>query len=168
MPEPMSSSRLLLVRRLAGIVQRSGRQGHGRHLRRRTLSAARHRRRHGVRDRQVDHGHRQLDVRRAAWSQARLLGEARDADVVGNVVVRLGHDLKRQHRARPRRGAYLDNLVARELQARDVGRVARHEVAVQYAQHRLVGDDQKVILLALELQDDGLQADREVVVGLHY
>jgi hypothetical protein len=50
------------------------------------------------------------------------------------------------------------------LQAWDVGRVARHEVAIQHAKHRLVRDDENVILLALELEDDGLQADREVVV----
>lgn len=43
-----------------------------------------------------------------------------------------------------------------------------HEVGVENAQDGLVRDDEEVVLLALELEDDGLEADCEVVVGLWY
>jgi hypothetical protein len=39
-----------------------------------------------------------------------------------------------------------------------------HQVGVEDAQNRLVGDDEEVVLLAFELEDDGLEADGEVVV----
>lgn len=45
--------------------------------------------------------------------------------------------------------AYLDNLISREVEARDIGCVASHEVTVKDAKNRFVGDDEKVILFAL-------------------
>lgn len=63
-------------------------------------------------------------------------------------------------------GDDLDDFVARELQAGNVCCGAGHQVAVQDAENRLVCDDEKVILLALKLQDDGLKADGEIVVRL--
>jgi hypothetical protein len=41
-----------------------------------------------------------------------------------------------------------------------------HEVGVENAEDGFVGDDEEVVLLALEFEDDGLEADGEVVVGL--
>lgn len=41
-----------------------------------------------------------------------------------------------------------------------------HQVGVEDAQDGLVCDDKQVVLLALELEDDGLEANGEVVVGL--
>jgi hypothetical protein len=73
-------------------------------------------------------------------------------NALGGVVVRSRDDL--------------DDLVARELQAGDVCGRTGHQVAVQNAEDGLVGDDEKVVLLALEFEDDGFEADGEVVVGL--
>jgi len=41
-----------------------------------------------------------------------------------------------------------------------------HEVGVKDAEDGLVGDDEKVVLLALEFENDGLESNSEVVVGL--
>jgi len=73
-------------------------------------------------------------------------------DALGRVVVRGRDDF--------------DDLVARELQAWNVCGRASHQVAVQDSKDGLVGDDQKVILLALELENDRLETDRKVVIGL--
>jgi len=91
-----------------------------------------------------------LDVFWTARDQ--FLRQAFDVDALGRVVVRSGDDL--------------DDLVAGELQAGDVCGRASHEVAVQDTEDGLVGDDQKVILLALELENDRLETDRKVVIGL--
>jgi hypothetical protein len=81
-----------------------------------------------------------------------LLRQAFDVDALGRVVVRGGDDF--------------DDLVAGELQAGNVCGGARHQIAVQDTEDRLVGDDQKVVLLALKLENDRLETDREVVIGL--
>ena len=60
----------------------------------------------------------------------------------------------------------LDDFVPREREERDVGGGARHEVAVEDAEDGFVGDDEEVVLFALKLEDDGFEADGEVVVGL--
>jgi hypothetical protein len=60
-----------------------------------------------------------------------------------------------------------DDLVAGKFEAGDVGCAAGHEIAVENPEDGLVGDDEEVVLLALELEDDRLEADCEVVVGLH-
>jgi hypothetical protein len=60
--------------------------------------------------------------------------------------------------------AYLDDLVAREFELRNVGGVAGHEVAVENAQDRLVGYYQQVVLFAFQLEDDGFHADSKVVI----
>jgi hypothetical protein len=91
-----------------------------------------------------------LDVFWTAGDQ--LLRQALDVDALGRVVVGGGDDF--------------DDLVAGELQAGNVCGGARHQVAVQDTEDRLVGDDQKVILLALELENDRLETDREVVIRL--
>ena len=43
---------------------------------------------------------------------------------------------------------------------------AGHEVAVENAEDGLVGDDQEIVLLALEFEDDRFEADGEIVVRL--
>lgn len=63
-----------------------------------------------------------------------------------------------------RRGDYLDDLVTGKFELRDVHGAAVHEVAVEDAQDRLVGDDEEVILFTLELEDDRLETDGEVMV----
>jgi hypothetical protein len=73
-------------------------------------------------------------------------------DALGRVVVRGRDDF--------------DDLVTGELQAGDVCGGAGHQVAVQDTEDGLVGDDQKIILLALQLENDRLEADRKVVIGL--
>lgn len=60
----------------------------------------------------------------------------------------------------------LDDLVAWKLELGDVHRAAVHQVGVEHTQNGLVSDDEQVVLLALELEDDRLEADREVMVGL--
>jgi hypothetical protein len=60
----------------------------------------------------------------------------------------------------------LDDFVARELQAGDICGGAGHEVAVENAEDGLVGDDQEIVLLALEFEDDRFEADGEIVVRL--
>lgn len=97
------------------------------------------------------HGrHRDTDVLRAAGDHLGV--EAGDVDALGLVLIRGGEDL--------------DDLVPRELELGNVHGAAVHEVGVEDAQDRLVRDDEEVVLLALELEDDWLEADGEVVVGL--
>jgi len=59
-----------------------------------------------------------------------------------------------------------DDFVSGELQAGDVCSRASHQVAVQNTKNRLVGDDQKVILLAFKLENDRLETNGKVVIGL--
>jgi hypothetical protein len=94
--------------------------------------------------------HWDLDVFWAAGDE--VFWQAVDMNALGGVVVRSRDDL--------------DDLVARELQAGDVCGRTGHQVAVQNAEDGLVGDDEKVVLLALEFEDDGFEADGEIVVGL--
>lgn len=63
-------------------------------------------------------------------------------------------------------GDDLDDLVARELEDGNLHGADVHQVGVEHAQDALVRDDQQVVLLALQLQDDGLQPHRQVVVRL--
>ena len=91
-----------------------------------------------------------LNILWAAWDE--FVRQVGDVDAFGRVVVRCRDDL--------------DDFVAGELQRGDVAGGAGHEVAVEHAQDGFVRDDEEVVLLALQLEDDGLEADREVVVGL--
>ena len=58
----------------------------------------------------------------------------------------------------------LDERVERDGHPRGVGLRLLHEVGVDAAQHGLVGHDEDV-LRALELHDDGLQADHHVAIS---
>ena len=62
------------------------------------------------------------------------------------------------------RGDNFEDFVARELQHGDLEGVAGHEIAVEDAQNGFVGDDEQVVLFAFELEDDGFEADGEVMV----
>ena len=75
---------------------------------------------------------------------------ARDVDTLGLVLVRRGDDL--------------DDLVAGEVEEGNVHCGAVHQVGVKNTEDGLVSHDQKIAALALELEDDGLQAHGEVVV----
>jgi len=52
----------------------------------------------------------------------------------------------------------LDDLVAGELEAWDVCGAASHQVSVEDPQDGLVGDDEEIVLFALELEDNWLEA----------
>lgn len=41
-----------------------------------------------------------------------------------------------------------------------------HEIRIQDTYYGLMGDDEEVVLLALQLQDDGFQPDGQVMIGL--
>lgn len=58
----------------------------------------------------------------------------------------------------------LNDLIARELERRDVASRACHEVTVEYAQNGLVGYDEEIVVFAFEFEDDGFKSDGEVVV----
>lgn len=58
-----------------------------------------------------------------------------------------------------RRRDDLNNLIARELELGDIRGTAVHQVRIQDAEDRLMRNDQEVVLLALELENDGLEAD---------
>ena len=60
----------------------------------------------------------------------------------------------------------LDDLVPGEFEAWDVHRIASHEIAVQNSENRLMGNDEKVILLSLQLQNNRFKADGKVMVRL--
>lgn len=59
---------------------------------------------------------------------------------------------------------YLDDLVAGELQCWDMHGIASHQVSIQNAKNRFMGDNEEVILLSFKLENDGLKTDCEVVV----
>lgn len=58
-----------------------------------------------------------------------------------------------------RRRNDLDNLIAGKLELWDIRGAAMHQVRIQDAENGLVRNNQEVVLLALELQNDGLEAD---------
>lgn len=60
----------------------------------------------------------------------------------------------------------LDDLVAWELQLWDIHGSAGHHVAIDDAEDGLVGDDEDIGFEALELEDDWLEANSEVMIGL--
>lgn len=62
--------------------------------------------------------------------------------------------------------ADFDDFVSRKFELRDVGGITGHEVPIKDAEHRFVGDDEQVVLLAFKLEDDWLHADGEIVVRL--
>ena len=64
------------------------------------------------------------------------------------------------------RGYDLNDFVPRELKLRNVSCTAVHQVGVKDAQYTLMSNDQKVVLLALQLQNDWLQSDSQVMVRL--
>lgn len=61
---------------------------------------------------------------------------------------------------------YLNNLIAWELQERDIGGVTSHEIAIQDSQDAFVGNNQQVILLTLKFEDYRFKTDSEVMIGL--
>jgi len=64
-------------------------------------------------------------------------------------------------------GIYLNDLVARKLQCWNGHSITSHKITVENTQNRFVSNDQQVILLALEFEDDRLEADGKVMVGLY-
>lgn len=44
--------------------------------------------------------------------------------------------------------------------------VACHQVTVENSENRLMGDDEEIILFTLKLEDDGFEADCQIMVGL--
>jgi len=75
-----------------------------------------------------------------------------DVDVFGAVVVAGWDDL--------------DDFITWEFESGDVAGRACHEVAVKHAEDRLVRDDEKVVLFAFEFENDGFEADGQVMVRL--
>lgn len=65
-------------------------------------------------------------------------------------------------------GTCLNDFVTGKLEFRDVSCIAGHEVAVQDAQDGFVGNDEEVVVFTLELEDNGFEANGEVVVGLYH
>lgn len=63
-------------------------------------------------------------------------------------------------------GDDFNDLITGELKRGNVHCGAMHEVGVEHAQDGFVGDDKEVGLLALKFENDGLEADGEVVVRL--
>jgi len=41
-----------------------------------------------------------------------------------------------------------------------------HQISIEHAKHALMGDDKQVVLLAFELENNGLEANGQIVVGL--
>jgi len=62
--------------------------------------------------------------------------------------------------------AHLDDFIPGEDQAGDVLSGAGHQISVKDTENALVSDDQKIILLTLQLEDDRLHTDSQVVVAL--
>lgn len=60
----------------------------------------------------------------------------------------------------------LDDFVAGKGEVGNVSGGAGEEVAVQDAEDGLVGDDEDIVLFPLELENDGFEADGQVVIGL--
>lgn len=73
-------------------------------------------------------------------------------DALGLVLIRSGDDL--------------DDLVAWKLELGNIHSAAVHQVGIEHTQNGLVGDDEQVVLLTLELEDDWLEANGEIMVGL--
>ena len=95
-----------------------------------------------------------------------LLRNALDMDSLCLVVVRCWNDLEQVSKLLSNldRDTYFDDFVSWELEIGNVCGAAGHQVPVEDTQYAFVGNDQKVVLLAFKLQDDGLQAHGEVVV----
>jgi hypothetical protein len=93
-------------------------------------------------------------------------------DALGEVVVASGNYLKSSQSMNSECAAvcqtgqetYLDDLITRKLQLGNVLGIARHEIAVENAKDALMGNNQKIVLFALEFQDDGLKSNSEIVV----
>jgi hypothetical protein len=62
--------------------------------------------------------------------------------------------------------SYLNNLIAREFQERNVGGVTSHEIAIQDSQDAFVGDDKQIVLLSLEFENHGLKTDCKIMIRL--
>jgi hypothetical protein len=58
----------------------------------------------------------------------------------------------------------LNNLITGELELGNVHRITSHEVAVENSEDGLVSNDQEVIVLSLQLKNDGLKTNGKVVV----
>lgn len=78
--------------------------------------------------------------------------EARDVNALGLVLVRSRNNL--------------DDLVAREGERRNLHSGAVHEVGIEDAEDGFMSDDKEVVLFALELKNDRLEADCEIMVRL--
>lgn len=59
-----------------------------------------------------------------------------------------------------------DDFVAGEFEVGNIVGGAGHQIAVEDSQDGLVGDDEEVVLFAFELENDRLEADGQIVVGL--
>lgn len=60
----------------------------------------------------------------------------------------------------------LDYFVPWEGKYRDVGGIAGHEVSIEDSQDAFVRDNEKVVLLTLELKYYGFKAYSKIVIGL--
>ncbi len=59
---------------------------------------------------------------------------------------------------------YLDDLISWKLETRDLGGIASHQIPVQDSEDALVRHQKEIVLFTFQLQDDGLQANGQVVV----
>jgi len=75
---------------------------------------------------------------------------------------RMGYTVVRSSPVLPKRSGltYLNYLIPGKLQVRDVGGIARHQIPVKDTKHRLVCDEQQIVLLPFQLKDDWLQPHR--------
>lgn len=62
--------------------------------------------------------------------------------------------------------SYLNNLIPREFQERNIGGITSHQVAIQDPQDTFVGNDEQIVLLSFQFQDDRFEANSEVVIRL--
>jgi hypothetical protein len=62
---------------------------------------------------------------------------------------------------------YLDDFIAWELELRNVGSIASHEIAVQHPENGLVSYNEQIVVLPFEFENDGFEANGKVMVGLY-
>lgn len=60
--------------------------------------------------------------------------------------------------------AYLDDFVTWEIETRNIRRVTGHEVPIEDTEDGFVSNKEEIILLTFEFEDDGFEADCEIVV----
>lgn len=69
-------------------------------------------------------------------------------------------------RYKQKKNTYLNDLITRKVELRDICSIASHQVAVQNTKDTFVCNDQKIILLTLKLENYGLQSNSKIVVRL--